>query len=154
MTSYTILSLNNSYAALLGNVAQIPTNGNELGTGSLGKPFNKDVFFTGKIYEYTLDQAYDVHVFVKKIKPDTNSGTPSYVDDLNDTFTFKLNNLSENTVFTVGVPGSFFPSWFNNGVNYGSGEKYFIWVGFMIEGPWLTEAEAESAGHMVVGLCQ
>ncbi len=153
MTSHTILSLNNSYAALFGNVAQIPTNGTEFGNPTLGKPFNKNVYFSGKIYEYTLDPAYSVHVFVKKIKPDTNSGSPSYVDDLNDAFTYKLDNLSENTVFTVGVPDSFFPTWTNNGVNYGSGEKYFIWVGFMIEGPWLTPAEASTFGHITVGLC-
>jgi hypothetical protein len=154
MTTYTILSLNNSYSAILGNIAQIPTNGTEFGNPTLGKPFNKNVIFTGKVYEYTLNPLYSVHVFVKKIKPDITSGTPSYVDEFNNTYTYKLSNLSKNTVFTIGVPDSFFPTWTNNGINYGSGEKYFIWVGFMIEGPWLNPSEKDSFGHITVGLCK
>jgi hypothetical protein len=154
MTTYTILSLNNSYSAILGNIAQIPTNGTEFGNPTLGKPFNKNVIFTGKVYEYTLNPLYSVHVFVKKIKPDITSGRPSYVDEFNNTYTYKLSNLSKNTVFTIGVPDSFFPTWTNNGINYGSGEKYFIWVGFMIEGPWLNPSEKDSFGHITVGLCK
>ncbi len=152
MTTYTILSLNNSWPAISPNIAQIPTNGTELSSG-FGKPFNKDVFFTGKIYEYTLDSDYDIHVFVKKIKTNTTPGEPSYIDEFNNAYTYKLSNLSENSVFTIGVPASEFPTWTDNTISYGT-EKYFIWVGFMIEGPWLKPGEKDDKGHVIVGLCQ